>query len=153
MMNYSLLENTWGVTTKLKNTYSLWSSNCILGKSILQKKRYMPFDIAIIFFRITFRKTSSLYKDIYGGGLVTKSCSTLATPWTVACQAPPSMAFSGQEYRSGLPFPSPGDLPESGIKPGLLHCKQILYWVSYKGRTYITGCYCNVYGSKIMEIN
>ena len=41
-----------------------------------------------------------------GGGLVTKSCSTLATPWTVARQAPPSIGFSRQEYWSGLPFPS-----------------------------------------------
>ena len=41
-----------------------------------------------------------------------------ATPWTVAYQAPPSMRFSRQEYWSGLPFPSPGDLPDPGIKPG-----------------------------------
>ena len=41
-----------------------------------------------------------------------------ATPWTVACQAPLSMGFSRQEYWSGLPFPSPGDLPDPGIKPG-----------------------------------
>ena len=40
------------------------------------------------------------------------------TPWTVAYQAPPSMGFSRQECWSGLPFPSPGDLPDSGIKPG-----------------------------------
>ena len=40
-----------------------------------------------------------------------------ATPWTVAYQAPPSMGFSRQEYWSGLPFPSPGDLPDPGIKP------------------------------------
>ena len=40
-----------------------------------------------------------------------------ATPWTVAPQAPPSMGFSRQEYWSGLPFPSPGDLPDPGIKP------------------------------------
>ena len=40
------------------------------------------------------------------------------TPWTVAHQAPPSMEFSRQEYWSGLPFPSPGDLPNSGIEPG-----------------------------------
>ena len=39
------------------------------------------------------------------------------TPWTVAHQAPPSMEFSRQEYWSGLPFPSPGDLPNPGIKP------------------------------------
>ena len=41
-----------------------------------------------------------------------------ATPWTVAYQAPPSMGFSRQECWSGLPFPSPGDLPDPGIKPG-----------------------------------
>ena len=41
-----------------------------------------------------------------------------ATPWTVAYQASPSMGFSRQEYWSGLPFPSPGDLPNPGIKPG-----------------------------------
>ena len=39
------------------------------------------------------------------------------TPWTVAYQAPPSMGFSRQEYWSGLPFPSPGDLPDPGIEP------------------------------------
>ena len=48
--------------------------------------------------------------------LVTKLCPTLVTPWTVACQAPLSMGFSRQEYWSGLPFPSPGDLPDPGIK-------------------------------------
>ena len=41
-----------------------------------------------------------------------------ATPWTVAHQAPLSMGFSRQEYWSGLPFLSPGDLPDSGIEPG-----------------------------------
>ena len=40
-----------------------------------------------------------------------------ATPWTVACQAALSMGFSRQEYRSGLPFPSPRDLLNAGIKP------------------------------------
>ena len=40
------------------------------------------------------------------------------TPWTVASQAPQSMEFSRQEYWSGFPFPSPGDLPDPGIKPG-----------------------------------
>ena len=49
------------------------------------------------------------------------SCVRLfATPWTVAYQASPSMGFSRQEYWSGLPFPSPGDLPDPGIKPGSL---------------------------------
>ena len=40
-----------------------------------------------------------------------------ATPWTVAHQAPLSMRFSRQGYWSGLPFPSPGDLPNPGIQP------------------------------------
>ena len=38
-------------------------------------------------------------------------------PWIVAYQAPPSMEFSRQEYWSGFPFPSPGDLPDPGIEP------------------------------------
>ena len=52
-----------------------------------------------------------------GGGLVTKACLTHVTPWTVARQAPLSMEFSRQQYWSGLPFPSPGDLPNLGIEP------------------------------------
>ena len=40
------------------------------------------------------------------------------TPWTVAYQAPRSMEFSRQEYWSGMPLPSPGDLPNPGIEPG-----------------------------------
>ena len=54
-----------------------------------------------------------------GGGLVTKSCPTLATPWTVARQAPLSMRFSRQEYWSGLPFPSPVVI--------LYHISKIIY--------------------------
>ena len=52
------------------------------------------------------------------GDLVVKLCPTLVTPWTVACQAPLSMGFSRQEYWSGLPFPSLGDLPDPGMEPG-----------------------------------
>ena len=40
-----------------------------------------------------------------------------ATPWTIAYQAPRSMEFSRQQYWSGLPFPSPRDLPNPGIEP------------------------------------
>ena len=46
------------------------------------------------------------------------SCILLfVTTWTVACQASPSMEFSSQEYWGGLPFPSPGDLPNPQIEP------------------------------------
>ena len=55
---------------------------------------------------------------LYGSGLVAKLCPTLASPWTVAHQAPLSVAVSRQEYWSGLPFPSPGDLPNTGLEPG-----------------------------------
>ena len=41
-----------------------------------------------------------------------------STLWTITYQAPPSMGFSRQEYWSGLPFPSPGDLPNPRIEPG-----------------------------------
>ena len=53
-----------------------------------------------------------------GGGLVAKLCPTLGAPWTVAHQAPLSMGFSRPEYWSGLPRPSPGGLPNSGIELG-----------------------------------
>ena len=65
--------------------------------------------------------------------LVAHSCLTLCDPmnslgpyglfatlWTVAHQAPLSMEISRQEYRSGLPFPPPGDLPNPGIEPASL---------------------------------
>ena len=43
--------------------------------------------------------------------------SDSVTPWTIVHQAPRSMGFPRQEYWSGLPFPSPGDLPDLGIEP------------------------------------
>ena len=48
---------------------------------------------------------------------VTKACLTLVIPWPVAYQAPLSLGFPRQEYWRGLPFPSPRDLPDPGIKP------------------------------------
>ena len=48
-----------------------------------------------------------------------------ANPWTVACQAPLSMGFFRQEYWRGLQFSSPGDLPDPGLNPCLLH---LLHW-------------------------
>ena len=52
--------------------------------------------------------------------VIVKSLSRVrlfTTPWTVANRASPSMGFSRQEYWSGLPFPSPGDLPDPRIEP------------------------------------
>ena len=64
---------------------------------------------------VCFNHENNFYT--FGGGLVTKLCLTLVTPWNVACQAPLSMGFSRQKYWSGLLFPSPGDLPDPGIEP------------------------------------
>ena len=61
-----------------------------------------------------------------GKVLATQSCPNLQ-PWTVARQAPLSMGFSRQEYWSGLPFPSQGDLPNQGLP----HCRQILLPLSH----------------------
>ena len=69
----------------------------------------------------------------YSGTKVPKSLSRVrlfVIPWTVVYQAPPSMGFSRQEYWSGVPLPSPRDLPDPGIKPSLLHCRQMLYPLS-----------------------
>ena len=48
---------------------------------------------------------------------VAQLCLTIVIPWTVAHQAPLSEGFPGQEYWSGLPFPSPGDLPDPRMEP------------------------------------
>ena len=64
-------------------------------------------------------RTASAEGIFFGGGdLVAKSCPTLETLWTVACQAPLSVGFSRQEYWSVLPCSPPGDLPDPGIEPG-----------------------------------
>ena len=55
------------------------------------------------------------------------------TAWTVILQAPLSVGFSRREYWSGLPFPSPGDLPSPGIEPGLPHWEQSFYCLSHEG--------------------
>ena len=52
--------------------------------------------------------------------VVVQLCLILWDPWTVAHQTPLSMELFRQEYWSGLPFPSPGDLPNPGIKPASL---------------------------------
>ena len=62
------------------------------------------------------------YSELYKNGPVkAKSLSRVwlfATPWTVTYQAPLSMGFSRQKYWSGMPFPSPGDLPDPEIEAG-----------------------------------
>ena len=67
--------------------------------------------------KFTLCPKNDLYFECYGSGLVAKSCSILATPWTEKPDRLQFMGFSRQEYWSELPFPSPGDLPNPGIEP------------------------------------
>ena len=71
--------------------------------------------------------------EVLSGGLVPKSCLTLAAPWTMDVQAPLSMEFSRQEHWSGLPFPSPEIFLTQELNLGLLHCRQILYRLNLEG--------------------
>ena len=84
-------------------------------KSLIQLLKILRVILDFSFSCIS--QTHSVSKLYGSDGLVLKSCPTLATPWTVACQTPLSIGFSRQEYWSGLPFPSPGDLPNPGIEP------------------------------------
>ena len=67
------------------------------------------------------------------------------TPWTVAHQAPPSMEFSRQEYWSGVPFPSPGDLPDPGIKPRSPALQADAFWSEPPGNPTIYWNYLLIY--------
>ena len=64
----------------------------------------------------------------------------LATPWTVVCQASQSMGFSRQEYWSGLPFPSPGDLPDPGIESVSLGSPAVSLPLVPPGKPFNTHC-------------
>ena len=81
---------------------------------------YGPFKFVIGF--LTHSRTHTLISLKSGQileltvSLVAQSCPTLCDPWTVACQAPLYMEFFRQEYGCGLPFPTPGDLPNPGIE-------------------------------------
>ena len=75
--------------------------------------------------------------------LVAQLCPTLSD---LMDRNPPGSSVHGlsrQEDWSGLPFPSPGDLPDPGIKPGLLYCRQILYHLSHVFKAKSYHCICS----------
>ena len=72
-----------------------------------------------------------LFFTYFGGGLVTKACLTLATPWTVACQAP-LWDSPGKNTGVGCRSLLQRIFPTQGSNPGLLYCRQILYYLSYR---------------------
>ena len=69
-----------------------------------------------------------------GGGLVDKLCPTLVTPLTVTCQSPLSLGFSRQGYWNGLPFPSPGNIPNPGIEAGSPALQVDSLWTELRGK-------------------
>ena len=94
---------------------------------------------------ITTYSTESIGKF---GCSVTKSRLTFfATPWTVACQAPLSMGLPRQEYWSGLPFLSPRDLPDPGIKPASPAWASGIFTTETSGK-HLIGKWMPVYGNK-----
>ena len=109
---YLSSSSTWTFTeenllTLMKSNLSYFSfMDCVLVPDLRTLPKLRCQNLFFLFFL-----------NVLCGGLVAKSCLTFATPWTVACQAPLSMGFSRQEYWSGLPILSPGDLPDPGIKP------------------------------------
>ena len=93
-----------------------------------------------------------------GGGFVTKLHLTLATPWARARQAPLCMGFSRQEYWSGLPFPSPGDLPDPGIEPtspslqaDALTSEPLRWYKSFVAVCGLTFCFLNGLPRKVLN--
>ena len=85
----------------------MWS----LQPSLLWRRWWLHLSVSLQ--RCDFTILSQL---LWCGGLVTKSCLTLCTPMTVACQAPLPMRFLRREYWRELPFPSPEDLSNPGIE-------------------------------------
>ena len=96
----------------------------VFSNTTVQKHQFFSAQLSHPY--MTTGKTIALSRRIFVGKVLNMlvkvkllSCVWLfATPRTVAYQASQSMGFSRQEYWSGLPFPSPGDLPDPGIEPG-----------------------------------
>ena len=107
--------------------HNFLASSCFSFQSLISRFTDQTLKISFIFLRITTSSAAmmniscAIQKSLMAW---TKRVSLLShvglfvTPWTVAYEAPPTMGFSRQEYWSGLPFPSPGDLPNPGIEPG-----------------------------------
>ena len=77
--------------------------------------------------------------------LIPQRVQFFATPWIVACQAPLSMEFSGQEYWNRLPFPSPGDLPDPGIKPKFPTLAGGFFTVEPLGKPWVQSAKSSIY--------
>ena len=104
--NWSMTRNTNFKSPWSKVLVLLQNSICLISKIVLK-------ELLLNYYIFNFLHEKCIFSWKWKC-----SCSVVVTPWTVARQAPLSNEFSKQEYWSGLPFPSPGDLPDPGIEPG-----------------------------------
>ena len=114
---YCIQQHRWRTFYECRNVVRLCSSRCSLWCTVSD---LAPMRACKLHSRLGQQcQGSILYIQVKWSEVKLLSRVQLfATPWTVACQAPPSLGFSRQEYCSGLLFPSPGDLPDPGIEPG-----------------------------------
>ena len=156
--------NAWKWTVKVKSLSHVrllatpWAAAYQAAPSMgFSRQEYwsgVPLPSPTVYFGRDFAHGINICDDIFFKNetelccccLVVKLCPTLTTPWTVTYQALLSMGFPRQEYWSGLPFPSWGDLPDPGIKlesPALI----VGFFTNEppgKRPTELTGCYiCN----------
>ena len=104
----------------LKITFCIEYSRTTVGKQLILSNMKVEFlrVYKSVFVKLKKKQSKTLF--CLKWKVKVKSLSHVrlfATPWTGVYQAPSSMGFSRQEYWSGLPFPSPGDLPDPGIEP------------------------------------
>ena len=92
----------------------LYSIRAVYFRKTTGHKLYQFVIKYIVWNKFTWQQRLSFHRD---SCMHAQLCPTLCDPQTVACQAPFPMEFFRQEYWSGLPFPSPGDLPNLRIKP------------------------------------
>ena len=117
-LHLSFCKETEGITNKdlLNSTWN--SAQCYISQSgwdeCLGENEYMW-----MYGQVPLLLTWNYHNIVNDSVKSLSRVQLFVTPWTVAYQPPPSMGFSRQEYWSGLPFPSPGDLPDPGIEPAL----------------------------------
>ena len=98
---------------------------CLYNWSLIDPPHYLSKGVTVLY---PFQsETESISHSVM---------SYSVTRWTVAHQTSLSMDSPGKNTVVGVPFPSPGDLPDLGIKPSLLPCRQILYQLSRQGSPY-----------------
>ena len=101
-------------------------------KSFLAKEESEKFGL-----KLNIQKTEIMASGSISSVQSFSRVRLFVTSWTAACQVPLTWDFSRQGYWSGVPFPSPGDLPNPGIEPGSVALRQILCRLSYQGRSYL----------------